>query len=63
MISRIVIEPFATREEALAAEQFAIRTEFPKFNTIHNGHRHPIQEIAKAGGNEIGGGPRAPPLL
>jgi Arm DNA-binding domain len=35
-IHRIVIEPFATREEALAAEQAAIATEFPKYNVIHN---------------------------
>jgi Arm DNA-binding domain len=38
MIFQIVIEPFAAREEALAAEQLAIRTEFPRFNDVHNGH-------------------------
>jgi predicted GIY-YIG superfamily endonuclease len=43
----IVIEPFATREEALEAEQTAIRTEFPKYNTVHNGHRHPFQELTQ----------------
>ena len=47
MICRIVIEPFATREAALTAEQYAIRTEFPKFNATHNGQRHPIQELAR----------------
>jgi len=45
MICRIVIEPFATREEALAAEARAIRDEFPKFNVVHNKSRHPIQEL------------------
>ena len=29
-ICRILIEPFATREEALAAEEFAIRTELAR---------------------------------
>jgi Arm DNA-binding domain len=47
MIFRIVIEPFATREEALVAEETAIRDEFPKFNGTHNGRRHPTQEIAR----------------
>jgi Arm DNA-binding domain len=45
MIHRILIEPFATREEALAAEQAAIRNEFPRFNAVHNRHRHPVQEL------------------
>jgi predicted GIY-YIG superfamily endonuclease len=44
-ICLIVIEPFATREEALEAERVAIRNEFPKFNRIHNGHRTPEQEL------------------
>jgi hypothetical protein len=47
MICQIVIEPFATREDALAAEQLAIRTEFPRFNGVHNGHRHPVQELMR----------------
>ena len=34
-IVKILIERFDSREEALAAEQVAIRCEFPKFNTIH----------------------------
>jgi hypothetical protein len=46
-ICHIVIEPYATREEALEAERIAIKTEFPKFNTTHNGHRHPFQEVAQ----------------
>lgn len=33
-IFKIVIEPFETREEVLAAEQYAIRTEFPKYNIL-----------------------------
>jgi hypothetical protein len=45
LIHRIVIEPFTTREEALEAEQLAIRNEFPKFNAMHNGKRHPTQEL------------------
>jgi hypothetical protein len=49
MICRIVIEPFVSRVEALAAEETAIRTEFPRFNSMHNGHRHPIQELARVG--------------
>jgi hypothetical protein len=47
MICRIVVEPFATREEALAAEQMAIKTEFPRFNSTYNGQRHPIQELTQ----------------
>jgi Arm DNA-binding domain len=49
MICRILIEPFATREEALAAEELAIRSEFPKFNITHNNKRHPLQEMARRG--------------
>jgi hypothetical protein len=49
MIARILIEPFETREEALAAEELAIRNEFPKFNAMHNDKRHPIQELARGG--------------
>jgi hypothetical protein len=45
LICRILIEPFRTREEALAAEEETIRNEFPKFNGAHNGQRHPIQEL------------------
>lgn len=47
MIYRIVIEPFVTRDEALAAEQIAIRNEFPKFNITHNSKRHPLQELMR----------------
>jgi hypothetical protein len=47
MICRILIEPFATREEALRAEEEAIRSEFPKFNSTHNARRHPFQELAR----------------
>jgi len=47
MITHIVIEPFATREEALAAEQRAIRKEFPKFNATHNRQCHPFQELMR----------------
>jgi hypothetical protein len=46
-ICQIVIEPFETREEALAAEELAIRSEFPKFNSVHNKRRHPYQELAR----------------
>jgi hypothetical protein len=46
-ICRIVIEPFKTREQALAAEHEAIRVEFPKFNVMHNGYRHPLKELAR----------------
>jgi Arm DNA-binding domain len=44
----IVIEPFATREEALAAEQEAIRNEYPKHNITHNRSRHPFREIERS---------------
>ena len=44
-IMRILIEPFASREEALQAEACAIREEFPKFNIIHNRRRHPALEL------------------
>ena len=47
MICRIVIEPFKAREGALAAEEIANRTEFPKYNIIHNKHRHPFQELRR----------------
>jgi hypothetical protein len=47
LIHRIIVEPFATREEALEAEQFAIRAEFPKFNIVHNTRRHPNQELTR----------------
>jgi Arm DNA-binding domain len=46
-IAWIEIEPFETREEALEAERLAIRTEYPKHNTVHNGPRQPFQEIAR----------------
>jgi hypothetical protein len=49
MICRILIEPFETREQALAAEEVAIRDEFPGFNTAHNRQRHPFQEIQREG--------------
>jgi hypothetical protein len=47
LIHRIVIEPFENREAALEAEEIAIRLEFPKFNTTHNGRRHLGREIAR----------------
>jgi hypothetical protein len=46
-ICLIVIEPFATREEALAAEEEAIRSEYPKHNTAHNRSRHPLRELRR----------------
>jgi len=49
LIHRIVIEPFETREEALAAEEAAIRLEFPRFNKVYNGHRNLHREIARMG--------------
>jgi hypothetical protein len=49
-VHQILIEPFATREEALAAEELAIRTEFPRFNRSGNRRRHPIQELARIKG-------------
>jgi hypothetical protein len=47
LIHRIVMEPFETREEALAAEEAAIRLEFPKFNKVHNAHHKLPREIAR----------------
>src|SRR6516164_10341897 len=47
MIHCIVIEPFQTREEALKAEELAIKTEFPKFNVVHNRRRDPLTELLK----------------
>jgi hypothetical protein len=47
MICLILIEPFESREAALEAEQVAIRTEFPKFNVIHNDHRQHFRGFLK----------------
>jgi Arm DNA-binding domain len=47
LIHRIELEPFETREAALDAEQVAIRQEFPKFNTVHNGRQRPGREIVR----------------
>jgi hypothetical protein len=46
-IFKILIEPFASREEALQAEETAIRDEFPKFNARHNRRRHPALELRR----------------
>jgi hypothetical protein len=32
----------------------AIKTEFPKFNSAYNGHRHPIQELTASGRAVLG---------
>jgi hypothetical protein len=53
LIHRIVIEPFGTREEALDAEQFATRTEFPRFNTARNRRRRPDQKLARLGRKKV----------
>jgi len=37
-----------SREEALEAETRAIREEFPRFNNVYNGRRHPAQELSVA---------------
>jgi hypothetical protein len=47
LILKILIEPFATREEALDAEERAIREEFPRFNKTHNRRRHPANELQR----------------
>jgi predicted GIY-YIG superfamily endonuclease len=46
-IHRIVIEPFETREEALAAEEAAIRVEFPGFNKANNRRGNLRREVAR----------------
>jgi predicted GIY-YIG superfamily endonuclease len=51
-ICLIVVEPFATREELLEAERDAIANEFPKYNRILNGHRHPVQELTRRQADE-----------
>ena len=35
------------REEALEAEERAIREKCPRFNTTHNGQRQPVQELRR----------------
>lgn len=35
-IFQIIIEPFASREELIEAEALAIKSEYPKFNKVHN---------------------------
>jgi hypothetical protein len=47
MILRILIEPFASRQEALSAETRAIREEFPRFNKVHNRRRHAMEELRR----------------
>jgi Arm DNA-binding domain/GIY-YIG catalytic domain len=47
-IYQIIIEPFATREEALEAERVAIKTEHPKYNIIYNNRTDfPFQDLAQ----------------
>jgi hypothetical protein len=41
-ICSIMVEPFASRDEALAAEQIAITDEFPKYNRRDNEHAVPF---------------------
>ena len=43
-IYQIVIEPFVSREELIKAEAYAIKTEYPKFNKMHN-DRTPRREL------------------
>lgn len=47
LIVRILIEPFASREQALQAEDRAIREEFPRFNKTHNRRQHPALELRR----------------
>ena len=49
-VCHIVIEPFSTREEALAAEQRAITNEYPKFNLAFNDRSLPkaIRRLTKS---------------
>ena len=48
-VSRVTIEHFPTREEAIAAEKKAIKTEEPKFNIAHKKTAREIeQEINEA---------------
>jgi len=51
LVCTITIEPFATREEVIAAEQLAIETEFPKYNQTYNGRALPraVMAIMEAG--------------
>jgi hypothetical protein len=46
LICWIVIEPFETREESLAAEEMAIWEEFPKFNKSMN-EREPTRQMKR----------------
>ena len=46
-IHQIIVEPFETREQALDAEELAIRTEFPKHNSRHNRHRLLLHELGR----------------
>jgi hypothetical protein len=52
MLVKILIEPFVTREEALAAEERAIRDEFPRFNKTHNQRLCPLDELCRVAGEE-----------
>jgi len=47
-VSRMAIEKFNTREEALAAEAKAIREERPRFNVHHSGPEKPKPKRAEA---------------
>jgi hypothetical protein len=59
MIAKVLVEPFATRAEVLEAETFAIQTEHPIFNKIHN-DRNPLKELARLSEKEP---PPQPPII
>jgi len=48
------------REEALEAEERAIREKCPRFNTTHNGQRQPVQELRRIAKEREGEKPASP---
>jgi hypothetical protein len=36
-VFQTLVEPFTSRDELITAEMVAIKSEFPRFNQVHNG--------------------------
>lgn len=54
-VARVEIEQFPTRDEALAAERDAIKSERPRFNVVHNRPRVTVRGARKRVGQKTAG--------